>query len=86
MPEKKTAGEAILKTEDIIFEFMLNALRLKEGFEIQTFETHTGLSADLITSACNQAIEKGLLEKQGQHLKPTELGYRFLNDLINLFS
>jgi len=65
---------------------MLNALRLKDGFDIQTFETHTGLSASLITPACIQAIEKGLLEKQQQHIKPTELGYRFLNDLINLFN
>ncbi|MCW9005311.1 MAG: radical SAM family heme chaperone HemW [Gammaproteobacteria bacterium] len=84
--EEKTSGQNTLKTEDIIFEFMLNALRLKEGFEIQTFETHTGLSAKLIESTCTQAIEKGLLEKQGPHLKPSELGYRFLNDLINLFN
>ncbi|MCW9057014.1 MAG: hypothetical protein OQK47_10385, partial [Gammaproteobacteria bacterium] len=84
--EEKTSGQNTLKTEDIIFEFMLNALRLKEGFEIQTFETHTGLSAKLIESTCTQAIEKGLLEKQGQHLKPSELGYRFLNDLMNLFN
>ena len=85
-PEEKTTGSSILEIDDIIFEFMLNALRLKDGFDIQVFETHTGLSANLIEPACQQAIDKGLLEQNEQHLKPTELGYRFLNDLINLFN
>jgi len=84
--EEKTAGSSSLETDDIVFEFMLNALRLKDGFDIDMFETHTGLSADLINPACQQAIEKGLLEKNEPYLKPSALGYRFLNDLINLFN
>ncbi|MDH5735731.1 MAG: radical SAM family heme chaperone HemW, partial [Gammaproteobacteria bacterium] len=85
-PAEKISGQNLLETNDIIFEFMLNALRLKQGFNLQTFETHTGLSADMLTDAGRQAIEKGLLEQSGNHFKPTELGYRFLNDLVNLFN
>jgi len=84
--EAKTSGRQILKNEDIIFEFMLNALRLKHGFDIEIFQTHTGLSETLISDTCQQAIDKGLLNKTGNHLKPTELGYRFLNDLVNIFN
>ena len=81
----RTSSEQILTIEDHVFEFMLNALRLKQGFELSTFEQHTGLSRELILPGCQQAIDKGLLIQTGECLKPTELGYRFLNDLINLF-
>ncbi|MDH5767260.1 MAG: hypothetical protein OEZ38_14690, partial [Gammaproteobacteria bacterium] len=84
--EARTSGTQILKDEDAIFEFMLNALRLKHGFDTEIFETHTGLSKTLISDTCQQAINKGLLIKTGNQLKPTELGYRFLNDLVNMFN
>jgi putative oxygen-independent coproporphyrinogen III oxidase len=82
----KRAGTQLLTASDIIFEFMLNALRIKRGFELQTFESHTGLSPDLLQPALANAANKGLLLTTHEHIKPTELGYRFLNDLINLFS
>jgi putative oxygen-independent coproporphyrinogen III oxidase len=81
----RNSGEQILGNEDIIFEFMLNALRLKQGFDLNLFEQHTGLSREQILPICEQAIKKDLLIRADDHLKPTELGYRFLNDLINLF-
>jgi len=79
------SGEQTLGEKDIVFEFMLNALRLKQGFDLELFEQHTGLPREKILPACEQAIKKDLLMQSGNHLKPTELGYRFLNDLINLF-
>ncbi len=84
-PDDRLAGSRLLTTNDLIFEFMLNALRLKQGFEIESFEHHTGLSIECIKTICNQAIEKGLLDVTQQGYRPTDLGYRFLNDLINLF-
>jgi oxygen-independent coproporphyrinogen-3 oxidase len=65
---------------------MLNALRLKQGFNIELFEQHTGLTRRSIADACQQAIDKGLLIQTDNHLMPTDLGYGFLNDLICLFS
>jgi oxygen-independent coproporphyrinogen-3 oxidase len=82
---ERTSGEQTLGDQDIVFEFMLNALRLKQGFDLSVFELHTGLSRQMILPTCQQAIEKDLLIQAGERLKPTELGYRFLNDLINLF-
>ncbi len=84
--ENKTSGRESIKTDQIIFEFMLNSLRLKQGFEIQTFEQNTGLNVSLISTRCEQAIAEGLLQRKGESYAPTERGYLFLNDLINLFS
>jgi len=83
---EKNSGSQQLQTQDRIFEFMLNALRLKQGFDLHTFESHTGLSKDRILPGCQEAIDKGLLQQSDQYLKATDLGYRFLNDLINQFS
>jgi len=84
--DDKTSGRETLASEQVIFEFMLNALRLKQGFDIQIFEQHTGLKADVISERCEQAITDGLLLKQDNQFAATEQGYLFLNDLINRFS
>lgn len=66
---------------DLPFEFMLNALRLNEGFEPRGFEERTGLSVRSIEPALCRARDRGLLERSGEAWRPTELGRRFLNDL-----
>ena len=72
--------------EDAIFEFMLNALRLVEGFSATQFESRTGLPAGLIQDRLGVAVARGLLECPGDLAwRPTELGRRFLNDLQGLF-
>jgi len=72
--------------EDAIFEFMLNALRLVEGFSATQFESRTGLPAGLILDRLDRAQARGLLERSGGDAwRPTELGRRFLNDLQGLF-
>jgi len=65
---------------------MLNALRLKQGFDIATFIRHTGLSAGLIAQTCEQAVQDGMLAKKDGGFAATDHGYLFLNDLINRFS
>jgi len=75
----------LLTTGDVIFEFMLNALRLSAGFSLNLFKEHTGLPIDKITSPINEAIERGLLTIDDAHLSTTELGKRFHNDLVMLF-
>jgi len=81
----KTAGRRQLSRDDIVFEFMLNALRLKQGFSRQLFEQHTAMDFDEIDTSCQQAIEQGLLQSTGDRLAASDQGYLFLNDLINLF-
>jgi oxygen-independent coproporphyrinogen-3 oxidase len=72
----------MLSDEDLVFEFMLNALRLVDGFPESLFTTRTGLTAEQLGAAMRGPIEKGLVERDGgKTWKPTALGLRFLNDL-----
>ena len=67
---------------DLLFEFMLNALRLNDGFHETVFLERTGLSAQGLQQASSGAVAKGLLERGRDSIwRPTDLGRRFLNDL-----
>jgi putative oxygen-independent coproporphyrinogen III oxidase len=71
--------------DELGFEFMLNALRLTEGFEVNLFAERTGLTVNAIELALNAAESKGLLYRDHKIIRPTELGRRFLNDLQQMF-
>ena len=81
-----TKGKAAISENELIYEFMLNTLRLKNGFNLETFNRHTYLNIDKISAQINLGIEKGLLEIKDKTLKPTAKGYLFLNNCIDLFS
>ncbi len=70
---------------DLGFEFMLNTLRLTEGFEVNLFAERTGLAINAIDAALNAAETKGLLFRDHKIIRPTLLGQRFLNDLQQIF-
>lgn len=84
-PDTLISHQHVVSEQDLVFEFMLNALRLIEGFDTRLFEQHTGLSFQLIETPVKKAIDLGLLVQDGLRLKPTHLGLRFLNDLQALF-
>jgi len=67
------------------FEFMLNTLRLRDGFAVNLFAERTGLSLNAIEADLNAAEAKGLLYRDHQVIRPTALGQRFLNDLQEMF-
>ena len=67
------------------FEFMLNALRLHEGFALADFTATTGLPAEHSATPLEQARQRGWLALSGTHVMPTALGRRFTNDVIELF-
>ena len=71
-----------LDEQDIIFEFMLNALRLKYGFTRQQFESHTGLSIEKISIPLQKHIDEDLLAKEGDRINCTTRGYKFLDDVL----
>ncbi|MEW8439069.1 MAG: radical SAM family heme chaperone HemW [Candidatus Thiodiazotropha taylori] len=79
-------GERLLAEEDLVVEFMMNALRLLEGVELNLFESHTGVAPEKIETGLQQAVARELLQPVEQRLCPSPLGQRFLNDLISLFS
>jgi putative oxygen-independent coproporphyrinogen III oxidase len=72
---------AYIAVADLPFEFMLNALRLNEGFRIQEYQDRTGLELASVEEKIVLARDRGLMEQRAQGWQPTELGRRFLNDL-----
>ena len=74
-----------IKHKELAFEFMLNALRLKEGFDPVLFFERTGLALSALQPGLQQAIEKNLLIQTPKSIKPTERGFDFLSDLQELF-
>ena len=79
------SSEQTLKPKDAGFEFMLNALRLTEGFAPHLFSDHTGLPISIIEQELRQAEEQELLEWDIKLIRPTERGRNYLNELLQLF-
>lgn len=71
--------------DNLAFEFMLNALRLKKGVETLLFTQRTGLSIKHIEPQLNEAYKKGWIHDYSQRICTTPLGYQFLNDVVGLF-
>ncbi|HET7159942.1 MAG TPA: radical SAM family heme chaperone HemW [Burkholderiales bacterium] len=78
-------NESAVGTNDIPFEFMMNALRLNEGFELSLFEERAGLPLVTVLRALDEAQRRGLVMRDHQRVAPTPLGQRFLNDLLQIF-
>ena len=70
---------------DLPFEFMLNALRLVEGFEIETFAQRTGLEWSAVADEVQRNRERGLLAVAGNRVAATKVGLQFLNNLLLSF-
>ena len=70
---------------DVGFEFMLNALRLTQGVESHLFQDHTGLPISIVEKPLQRAEELELIEWSATHIRPTERGRNYLNDLLQLF-
>ena len=70
---------------DLVFEYMMNRLRLMESFSFSEFEDYTGLKRSQLSPALQQAEQKGLLHVQSETCQVTELGHRYLNELLTMF-
>jgi putative oxygen-independent coproporphyrinogen III oxidase len=79
------SNEHEVSAGDLPFEFMLNALRLKDGFQLALFAERTGLGATALEPALSRAIDQGLLQRDGARIVPTARGYDFLSDLQQAF-
>ena len=88
--EQALAGHCLAQDEevsraDLPFEFMLNALRLKDGFALQLFSERTGLAITAIQAALEQAQAQGLIVRDLARVTPSVRGFDFLSDLQSLF-
>jgi oxygen-independent coproporphyrinogen-3 oxidase len=77
--------ERVIEPRELPFEFMLNALRLADGFPSGLFAARCGLPLSLLESQLAMAEEKGFIVRSHRHVRPTDRGRRFLNDLVGLF-
>ncbi|WP_246309778.1 radical SAM family heme chaperone HemW [Hydrogenophaga aromaticivorans] len=88
--DKARAGDAVVSVEevarrDLPFEYMLNALRLRHGFELQDFSARTGLPLSSVAASLDEGVQRGWLEVADGWVRPTERGFDFLSDLQSLF-
>lgn len=80
-PRAAIGESSFISSQDLPFEFMLNALRLNEGFTVRDYRQRTGLEMSSVEAKLAQGAARGLLESREDGWRPTELGRRFLNDL-----
>lgn len=79
------AEEREVTASELPFEFMMNALRLTEGFEIRTYRERTGLELASAEAALQEAEQRGLIVRDHLRIAPSERGRLFLNDLLERF-
>ncbi len=79
------AETRLLNDDELVFEFFLNQLRLKQGVSVDDFSPRTGLPWVVVESRVQKAVDRGLLEVGDMRLRPTGLGWRFVNDIQQLF-
>lgn len=83
--ERGIASHVALASPDLPFEYMMNALRLVDGVPRADFASRTGLTDEAIATVLQNAQERGWIADDPHWLRTTELGQRFLNDVIELF-
>ena len=83
--QTQIAGQKTIDQEDLPFEFMLNALRLREGVAFDFFGERTGLSFDVVEPIWTKLRRKGLVCDPLKRIKTTEKGWLFLNEVLEAF-
>jgi oxygen-independent coproporphyrinogen-3 oxidase len=85
MAGRAVSNEHEVAADQLPFEFMLNALRLKDGFALRDFLERTGLPLEAVRRPLDEAERRGLLQRDLQRAWPTAKGFDFLSDLQSLF-
>ncbi len=88
--EQAVAGNAIQESRevaanDIGFEFMMNALRLNDGFDVRLFVERAGVPLTRVVKSLDAAEQRGLITRDHRRIAPTLTGRRFLNELLQSF-
>lgn len=85
-PDKFFLSEkTTLSQKDLIFEFMLNTARLRQPIPFQLFEERTGIASTILKTHLTQAHEKKFIRLKEDYWQVTDLGQRYINDLLLLF-
>jgi putative oxygen-independent coproporphyrinogen III oxidase len=78
-------GEAMVAEAEVPFEFLMNHLRLREGFTRCIFEARTGLSVRCLDEPLTQCVQAGLLMADGERIRCTDKGWNFLDNVLEVF-
>lgn len=78
-------GTSTIEVEDRAFEFMMNQLRLKDGFQINQFSQHTGLTIDTLEPVLSSCINNNLLFRSKNQIGCTDQGWRYLDSILEQF-
>lgn len=81
-----SSGVSVLQDEDLVLEFMMNTLRLNDGVCTDLFEERTGLKSEAIAPRLGLLRQRGLIDERDGTICATDLGRRFLNDLLAVFA
>ncbi|MGM8885286.1 radical SAM family heme chaperone HemW [Psychrobacter sp. 1U2] len=84
-PAPKMVGWSAIASDELVSEFMLNALRLHDGVTWQLFEARTGMRYEDVADAVEGLVVKGLLSESTEKLQTTALGQRYLNQILRAF-
>ena len=82
---RAVSNEQTVAADQLPIEYMMNALRLADGFDLARFAERTGQSVAVIDAALQRAASQGLIERDGARVRPTPRGFDFLSDLQALF-
>lgn len=83
-PERQ-GGRAQIAVTDLPFEFLMNHLRLREGFTLELFSAHTGLGPEQLQPALQDCLDAELLERDGATIRCTDTGFNFLDSVLQRF-
>ncbi|MGO3271469.1 MAG: radical SAM family heme chaperone HemW, partial [Psychrobacter sp.] len=81
----KMVGWKVIASDEMVSEFMLNALRLHDGIAWSTFTGRTGVGYDEVSEQVEKLVTQGLLKDDTERLQPTVLGQRYLNQILREF-
>jgi oxygen-independent coproporphyrinogen-3 oxidase len=79
------AGINAVEITELPLEFLMNHLRLREGFAASVFTQRTRLGLEVLASGITACVNDGLLERRGDILRCTEKGWNFLDTVLEKF-
>jgi oxygen-independent coproporphyrinogen-3 oxidase len=82
---EKIAGTETISTADLPLEFLMNHLRLKSGFSLETYQATTGLESVTLEPTLSACVRQGLLIQQNNHYYCSKQGWNFLDDILQKF-
>ena len=81
----KNGGAELISSAELPLEFVMNHLRLKQGFNVDTYQARTGLEIDTLEPALSNCLKEGLLIYRNNHYYCSEQGWNFMDNILEKF-